>query len=149
MLLLLCIFILANPILSCGMVTHTEISHRAMHNFEGISKDTGKDYKKMILENASFFMAGSPFPDWGYACKYGDTAEATHWPPFIHEYLKYVNENYPNDVVRQNELYSFIFGIESHGISDVIWHWGDIVKGTDDQGYLHSMGHMASNCNDN
>jgi glycosylphosphatidylinositol phospholipase D len=147
-LLVLSIFILTNPIMPCGMITHTEISHRAMHNFLGVSKETGKDYKKMILENASFFMAGSPFPDWGYACQHGDAAEATHWPPFIHAYLKYVKENYANDPQRQNELYSFLFGIESHGISDVIWHWGDQVSGSDQQGFLHSMGHMASNCND-
>ncbi len=139
--------ILVNSIFTCGMLTHTEISHRGFHQFKPSSWKK-IDYKQYIIENPSYFMAGSPFPDWGYACKFPSTAEDTHWPPFIHAYVNHLNSKYPSDSERRAQLISFLFGIESHGISDVVWHWGDEVPGSDEQGYLHSMGHMASDCKD-
>jgi len=131
------------------MTTHNEISYRAFHLFDDDSSKKGIKYKKIITENMSYFQAGSPFPDWGYACGFGDAAENTHWPPFIHSYINYVSQKYPNDEKRKNQMIAFLFGIESHGISDVVWHWGKQDKNTDEQGFLHSMGHMTSNCKDN
>lgn len=133
---------------SCGMTTHTEISYRALHFFDNFSQK-GVDYKKIINENLSYFQAGSPYPDWGYACNFSDASEHAHWPPYIHKYISYITTKYADNQKRLNEMIAFLFGIESHGISDVVWHWGRDANNADKQGFLHSMGHMTSDCKDN
>lgn len=132
---------------ACGMTTHIEITNRALHFFKPESKK-GIDYKKILMENPSYFTAGSPFPDWGYACEYSELAEAAHWPPFMHSYVNFIQEKYADNPARYNQLISFLFGMESHGMADVSWHWGIETKGADQQGFLHSYAHMTSDCND-
>jgi glycosylphosphatidylinositol phospholipase D len=129
------------------MLTHIEISQRAFHHFRPNST-IGNDYKKIIQDFPDFFTAGSPFPDWGYMCNYSDAGEATHWPPFIHSYIEYLNKNYKPSDDRYKQLVAFLFGVESHGEADVIWHWGKQTNNTDLQGYLRAMSHMASDCQD-
>ena len=146
------IFLIASKFMlisGCGMTTHTEISYRALNLLDDSLSKMGINYKKIISDNLSYFQAGSPFPDWGYACGYSDAAENAHWPPFIHTYITYILEKYADDEVRRNQMIAFLFGIESHGISDIVWHWGRKDRNTDDQGFLHSMGHMTSDCKDN
>jgi len=132
------------------MTTHTEISYRALHFFDKNVSNKGVDYKQIINNNLPYFQAGSPFPDWGYAgCGYYGAGEATHWAPFVHAYTSFIAKKYRDNEERRNQMIAFLFGIESHGISDVIWHWGNSALNADDQGFLHSMGHMTSDCDDN
>jgi glycosylphosphatidylinositol phospholipase D len=131
-------------VLNCGMNTHSEVAFRAYKKF------TNTEYQDLITRNPTYFQAGSPFPDWGYFCDYGAVGEATHWPPFIKLYVKYVRDNYKKGDPRYEQLVSFLLGIESHSIADILWHWGRNITSADstDQGFLHSMGHEASDCND-
>jgi glycosylphosphatidylinositol phospholipase D len=132
-------------ILNCGMNTHSEVAFKAYKMLQN------QELKEIINNNVSFFQAGSPFPDWGFLCSsYGLAAEVTHWPPFTRLYVKHVKENYKKGDKRYEELIAFLLGIQSHNIADIIWHWGKSVKGTDEtaQGFLHAMGHGASNCGD-
>jgi glycosylphosphatidylinositol phospholipase D len=136
---------LITPILNCGMNTHSEVAFRAYTMLQN------QEIKDIITNNPSFFQAGSPFPDWGYMCSpYQIVSEDTHWPPFTRLYTKYVREHYKKEDKRYEELVAFLFGIQSHNIADIIWHWGKSVKNTDDtdQGFLHAMGHGASYCGD-
>lgn len=128
---------------SCGMVTHSEVAYRAFENF------TNEKYKKIILDHPSYFQAGPPFPDWGYTCKgYGEAAEYAHWLPFIFDYVEYINSKYEVGSRRYEQLVAFLLGVESHGIADLIWHWGPNTNGAEDQGFLNAMGHDASICKD-
>lgn len=134
-------------IFSCGMVTHSDISQRGFYNFKPESKN-GVDYKSFIAKNPSFFLAGSPWPDWGYSCGFSDSAEAAHWPPFIRTYIKYLKEKHQPGDERYAQLVSFLFGVESHGIADVLWHWGKTDNTEDAEGFLNSMSHGDSDCED-
>ena len=48
----------------------------------------------MITENMDFLQAGSPFPDWGFACEEDNAANAGHWPPFVEAFVEYIHETY-------------------------------------------------------
>ena len=41
----------------------------------------------MINENMDYLQAGSPFPDWGFACEEDAAANADHWPSFVQIYV--------------------------------------------------------------
>ena len=145
---LIIVLITITYVFSCGMITHIEISQRAFHHFTPNSTIVN-DYKSILKNYSSFFTAGSPFPDWGYMCQYGDAGEYAHWPPFIHAYVNYLNENFQPRDKKYKKLVSFLFGIESHQESDIIWHWGKQSNPNDLQGYLRAMSHAASDCLDN
>lgn len=94
-----------------------------------------------------FVQAGSPFPDWGYLCK-TPAGEDSHWPPFVEAYKKYLTDNYEEGSEQYNKLVAFLFGVESHIEADVIWHWGKASSTSSSQGFLQSMSHVASDCDD-
>jgi glycosylphosphatidylinositol phospholipase D len=128
-------------IMTCGMNTHQEIGYRAFSKFKNIY------YKNIILRNADYFQPGTAFPDWGYLCN-NDGGEYAHWPPFINNYVTYIKNEYKPTDAKYEQLVALLFGIESHQIADILWHWGKEAQGTDEQGFLHSMSHGASNCED-
>lgn len=138
-------------ILSCGMNTHQDVAYRGFNFLKYHNINTNYNYTQVLVENPTFFMAGAPFPDWGYACDCegcGGTAEDTHWQPFTRKYINFMKEKYQVGTERYNKLLAFLFGIEVHQISDIVWHWGQNIPGTDDQGFLHTMGHLSSDCKD-
>lgn len=133
------------------MNTHQDVAYRAFNFLKYHNINTAYNYTQVIVENPSFFMAGAPFPDWGYACDCegcGGTAEDTHWQPFTRKYISFMKEKYQSGTEKYNKLLAFLLGIEVHQISDIVWHWGQNIPGTDDQGFLHTMGHLSSNCKD-
>eukprot|EP00294_Goniomonas_avonlea_P005251 CAMPEP_0114540700 /NCGR_PEP_ID=MMETSP0114-20121206/915_1 /TAXON_ID=31324 /ORGANISM="Goniomonas sp, Strain m" /LENGTH=875 /DNA_ID=CAMNT_0001724895 /DNA_START=1 /DNA_END=2629 /DNA_ORIENTATION=+ len=132
------------------MLVHTEVAKRAQHVFQTFS---GYDkYNDIIEKHQNAFQAGAPYPDWGYMCK-SPVGDPTHWPPFMLNATKFVHENYPQPWDSDTEkLVAFLMGVESHCEADVIWHWGhaDPYERSDKyvSGFLRTMSHTASTCND-
>lgn len=130
----------------CGMVTHNEISQRALFSFINPTF-TSTDYRSYITTNQNYFEAASAYPDWGYLC-HSPAGELSHWPPFLEAYKEYFLENYSIQSADDSHLLAFLFGVMSHDESDVLWHWGRQNSFSDEQGFLHSMAHDSSDCLD-
>lgn len=128
--LLLLLVFAATCIHACGISTHIEIAHRALHWFNN------ETYASLINKHPDAFQAGAPFPDWGYSCMfknwkiiffpgmgYGDESEEAHWPPFLNAFAKYIQIRYPKPWSdEQEKTVVFLFGMVSHYISDIVWH---------------------------
>eukprot|EP01027_Heterolobosea_sp_BB2_P005475 GEZU01008368.1.p1 GENE.GEZU01008368.1~~GEZU01008368.1.p1 ORF type:complete len:206 (+),score=20.79 GEZU01008368.1:172-789(+) len=129
---------------ACGGVTHITISHRASYWFENQEYPYYKDY---LTQHQDAFQAGSAYPDWGYVpyktCQALEPAgEATHWPPFVDFMSKWIHKKYPKPWDEDTEkLVAFLFGIESHDISDLLWH----SLGGIDQGFIVASSEIAFN----
>lgn len=111
--LLFLLFLIPNSY-QCGVTTHNVISNTALGWLENAP------YKKLIQSELPSFQAGSAFPDWGYACvagNYATESELAHWLPFQKEMIAYMREGHTSP-----ELISFLFGMVSHSVADVIWH---------------------------
>ena len=69
-------------------------------------------------------MAGTFFPDWGYACLgHQDDSERAHWSPFLQASLSYLHSTYPSSQTHQyKRLLAFILGTVSHSVADIPWH---------------------------
>lgn len=118
---------------ACGMVVHMDVSERALNSWR--ATDDTYPYEAILRQYHSYVQAGSPFPDWGYLC--GTPAgEATHWPPFVDAYKKYLEKTYKRGSERYNQLLAFLFGVESHIEADVLWHWGRSTETASSQGFL-------------
>jgi hypothetical protein len=129
----------------CGMMVHMDVTERALNSWR--SSDPSYPYDKILRQYHSYVQAGSPFPDWGYLC--GTPAgEDSHWPPFVEAYKAYLEKTYTKGSERYNQLIAFLFGVESHIEADVLWHWGRKTDNTQSQGFLQSMSHDGSDCND-
>jgi hypothetical protein len=115
-----CLLLLLGLCLGCGMRTHTEVAHRAQLSFDN------PIYKKIINEHQDAFQGGSPFPDWGYLCGHHDEGEEIHWPKMINRVAQYVHSTYGGNTTLWNaetkKFVAFLLGIESHHISDVLFH---------------------------
>eukprot|EP01080_Neovahlkampfia_damariscottae_P005895 gene5895-9723_t len=107
---------------SCGLRNHAECGYRALKFLE--SKH--KIYREFIEKNQETFQAALPFPDWGYMCGYHDYAEEIHWPKMLNWMFDYFNKKFGNDPSKWNEetikLVVLLFGIQSHSITDIVWH---------------------------
>lgn len=74
------------------------------------------------------YLAGSFHPDAFYNCFHSEAAEAAHWPPFIDEAIKYLQDLLPyNDHGQEyrheyQQLEAFIYGIITHQVADISWH---------------------------
>ncbi|KAL0490848.1 phosphatidylinositol-glycan-specific phospholipase, partial [Acrasis kona] len=103
---------------ACGIATHIEISNRALTWF----RDT--KHAAILERNLGALQAGSPFPDWGYSCgNMGEESEAAHWPPFINAFAKHIRASYKQPYTQEQEkVVSFLFGMTSHYMADVLWH---------------------------
>ncbi len=72
------------------------------------------------------FYAGCAFPDWGYGEINPDSAEASHWNPFVSAYVETLRKKIPTlapDQARK-EL-AFFLGVIVHNISDIPWHFDE------------------------
>lgn len=126
---------------SCGVVTHIEISHQALANYDDIKNDV--DYSHIASSQQAAFEAGSAYPDAFYppTCFFGqyhDVSEDTHWTQFLNASILYINTHYPKpwntDVKR---LVAFLLGVVSHQVADVLWHSLGI-----EQGFIQTMAKM-------
>ena len=115
----------------CGMLTHNEISQRALYSFKN-PYFSNHDFLSYFKTHQAYLEASSAYPDCGCLCN-NPAGEETHWPPFLEAFKKYILENYKVGD-ESAHLMVFLMGIASHDEADVIWHWGRNDPGTDDQG---------------
>ncbi|KAI8909066.1 hypothetical protein EDD86DRAFT_206850 [Gorgonomyces haynaldii] len=114
-------------VLGCGMATHIEVTHRA-HFYSSLANNS---LYQILSAYPEYAEAGSFFPDWGYACgstRTGRASETAHWLPFWNTTMLYIRTNYPQPwSADAKRLISFLLGIVSHGVADVLWHslWMD------------------------
>ncbi|GFS05269.1 phosphatidylinositol-glycan-specific phospholipase D, partial [Elysia marginata] len=125
--------------ISCGAVTHIEISHQALENF----KDVSVDYSLIASSHQDALEAGSAYPDAFYppTCFFGQyhgVSEDTHWTQFLNASISYINKYHPKpwntDIQR---LVAFLLGVVSHQVADVLWHSLGI-----EQGFIETMAKM-------
>ena len=135
---------------SCGIITHIQIANRAKNFFALNSTEPSlQEFTNIIYHYSNYFEAGAPFPDWGYPFGYSNEAEFAHWPPFISSFIDYIKENYQKGSKRYEQLTAFIFGVSSHCIADVLWHWGkDLPHSSYEQGFIRSVKHYSDYCHD-
>ena len=124
---------------ACGVTLHSLIGHKAYHFL-------GDDfvYKKIIERHPGVFNSALLFPDFGYDCPFGGPgihaiSEAAHWLPFQRKSIAYLNQKYTQPWSHDAErLITFIFGVMSHSVADIIWHDLTIVGGIR-QGFIQAM----------
>lgn len=93
-----------------------------------------------------WLKAGAFFPDALYSCKpnkkWHKFAEATHWPPFLMEAVKFWHERYGNTTSEENSedsvrFQAFLIGVFSHQVVDASWH--SLVKNYESHGLLRVL----------
>lgn len=118
---------------SCGMSTHLLVSKLALDFINNSSFLQVSLLSSILIKHNAHLQAGSFFPDWGYMCSNHDAAEDSHWPLFWNASVEYFSETYGShplatdtDLSRLPEkgqqLLAFLFGLYSHGVSDIVWH---------------------------
>jgi len=113
-------------VMNCGVTTHNVIANRALKWYS----NENQEYKNIITENLEYFQNGAAFPDWGYNCVLSEfisglpnASETAHWKNFQVETIKYLRSNYNKPWNSEaKSLISFLFGVVSHSIADIIWH---------------------------
>jgi len=120
---------------ACGLSTHIEVAHRGL-SIATTSNDTALlVLRRIALENEPAFHAGTAFPDLFFSPCGGpdDLSERTHWIPFIETSVEFIREKYGADMSVWNqqarELVSFLMGVLSHQVADVLWHSLGIEQG--------------------
>lgn len=103
--------------LGCGTITHQDVTARAL---DGLSTSA---LKQVLLDNINYVKAGSAFPDWGYLCG-REAGDKSHWTPFVEALSHYITETYQPGSQKYNILTSFMFGVQSHILADILWHYG-------------------------
>jgi glycosylphosphatidylinositol phospholipase D len=126
------IFVISTSVLSaCGLNTHHEVGIRAVQHF---ASDEFPEYEQYIRNYPDALIAGTVFPDWGYAFGFPDESEDAHWPPFMDDVVLYLLDNYPKPwAEHEKRLMTFFLGLTCHNMADVQWHSGN--------GFLGIMGH--------
>lgn len=125
-------------VLSCGPITHMLISGRAGQFFDSTNRFIS--YKQLLDKHRDALQAGSTFPDSFYdpLCfggRYHDISEDTHWTPFLNASIHYIRRTYPPPWDQATEkLVSFLLGVVSHQVADIVWHSLGI-----NEGFLSTM----------
>ena len=104
---------------SAGMITHNVFAQKSL------SDNTSTDVLTIINNHYDDFITGSDYPDTGYL-KGATYGEDSHWAPFMNATMRHINAN--GGIEKNQRLMAFLFGIHSHNISDIIWHWGFITE---------------------
>lgn len=134
--------ILPAVVTSCGFTVHMLVTHRA---FSALASTPRRPFfMSDLAENPGSLYAGSPYPDYLYACGSNhDNGEYTHWSPFQAVASRYINRTYPaprNATGRA--LVAFLAGITSHYMADESWHGINTPAG---QGLLLTIGGLDFN----
>ena len=108
--------------LSCGFTVHMLNSHRALTTLA--STPLTPAFMPLLEENLGAVFAGSPYPDYLYACGPNhDNGEYTHWSPFQAVAAKYIRDEYPEPRnATGRALVAFLAGVASHYMADISWH---------------------------
>lgn len=106
----------------CGFTVHQLNSHRSISSLS--STPQTPELTTIIRENLGAMYAGSPYPDYLYACGPNhDNGEYTHWSPFQAIASRYISQTYPaprNGTAQA--LVAFLAGVASHYMADISWH---------------------------
>lgn len=111
---------------SCGITTHTLIGNKALYWLK--TYNTSSEFVQIITDNLDVFHASLMFPDWGYNCvidtdNIHNASETAHWLPFQIASIEYLHETYTKPWnMDAKKLITFIFGVMSHSVADIIWH---------------------------
>lgn len=111
-----------------GVRAHIEIGLDAIQKY---IIDLEKQYPELaeLFKNKEVypaFYAGCSFPDWGYGGINPDSAEASHWNPFMTAYVEILRQKLPtlSPDQAQKEI-AFFLGMVVHNISDIPWHFDE------------------------
>jgi hypothetical protein len=106
----------------CGFTVHMTNSHRSLSSLA--STPQTPELATTLRENLGALFAGSPYPDYLYACGPNhDDGEYTHWSPFQAVAVKYVLQAYPSPRNASGQsLVAFLAGVASHYMADISWH---------------------------
>jgi hypothetical protein len=107
---------------ACGFTVHMLVTHRA---FSVLASTPRRPFfMNDLAENTGSLYAGSPYPDYLYACGSNhDNGEYTHWSPFQAVASRYINRTYPSPRnATGRALVAFLAGITSHYMADESWH---------------------------
>ncbi len=137
-------------VLGAGMTAHNVISRRATQYERYSSEAAAAAFSGLALDRHDALQAGSPFPDFLYAC--GDdhnAGEMDHWEPFQQHAANYIRSTYPNwaSEPRSSDgagLVTFFNGIVSHYIADENWH--GMCAGCDNKGLIKLIGYSDFTC---
>ena len=153
-----------------GMTSHNIAALRAsQYEYFGPESDTfhPNDFYGLAAERNDAIQAGSPFPDYLYACGTEHDAgehltrdiffslslslsavscvvgEEAHWTPFQIASIDYIQKTYPTWATDGREsdgagLVAFMFGVTSHYITDINWHGLEVIPSG--EGLIRTMG---------
>jgi len=105
-----------------GVRAHIEIGLEAIQkyiiNWEKQYPELAELFKDKEMYPA--FYAGCSFPDWGYGEINPDSAEASHWNPFMTAYVEVLKQKLPTLPPEQaRKEIAFFLGMIVHNISDI------------------------------
>lgn len=90
-------FLFPRQIFSAGMTSHNVIARRATEYERFTSPSKVEAFKGLSRDRIDSLQAGSPFPDYLYACGDDhDAGEEAHWEPFQRAAAQYIRETYPD-----------------------------------------------------
>ena len=158
---------LALLVSGCGIITHSYVAHRAFQFLSDLQQSPDEHESRLdtkftfiVKNNWNAFVAGAPFPDWGYACPKTfcpdqdachDASETAHWLPFQKAAAEYIRETYPDAKdPKYGRVVAWFLGISSHGIADLVWHglgqrapaWSP----SGPRGYIQTLGGVEFDC---
>lgn len=126
----------------CGICTHANVGNKAYYWL-----DDNFPYKDIVSRHIDVFNAALLFPDWGFNCvddtkdpQNAEASEEAHWLPFQHATIQHLHQTYTEPWNSDAErLITFLFGIMSHSVADIIWHDLHIIGKITHQGFLQAI----------
>ena len=112
----LAILLPPDPAKACGVLTHNEITQRGAWVF---ADDGFPEYQQRLSDHRGALLAGSTFPDWGWAFGFSGESTQAHSYSFVFEATDYIRETYPKPWNTETEKTAvFLLGMMSHVLSD-------------------------------
>lgn len=140
---------------AAGMTAHNVAAKRAsQYEYFGPKSDEFDPsvFYNLAADRSDAIQAGSPFPDYLYACgDEHDAGEEAHWTPFQIASVNYIRETYPDwrteDRLQDGPgLVAFTMGVTSHYIADINWHGLEVIP--EGEGLIRTMGYADFHCTD-
>ena len=128
-----CVYVGLRAIYGAGRHSHTMVGWRAAQHYALVRfSPNASKYNRAIREQPLSVLAGSDFPDFGYAADdlplpglTHDAGEAAHWPPFHAAAAQYIRSRpdfYDSEwSPATQKVVAFTFGTAVHYITDETW----------------------------
>lgn len=129
---------------ACGFTVHMLNTHRALTTLASTPRTPS--FMPVLEENLGAVFAGSPYPDYLYACGPNhDDGEYTHWSPFQAIAAEYIRTAYPEPRnATGRALVAFIAGVASHYMADISWH--GLAETPSGYGLIETVGVLDFKC---